>query len=218
MKWTVALLLFGVALAGCTAGDDDPNPPNADPNPSETFPAPATSSTPPSTGTNTPPSTSPSNSSSSSTGPGPARFGPHGQDDSATDPDFSGLMVGGRLSGSGSLVEVEASANNFGERAYRVPDGCRTPWTESMRGPTGAVQLRQPAATCAADSWRDLAAHDSLARTFEWNGTLWDASGAFVPAPAGTYTWSIAFDAYSGPGSPPPEHGTLTLEFEVTVG
>jgi hypothetical protein len=219
MKWAPAVLLLSLALAGCTAGDDDPAPPNADPYPSESYPALSSTSS-----TTTPPpnpsgsgSVTPSSSSAPPTAQG--RFGPHDGEDSATDADFPGLMLGGRLAGSGASVSVAASANNFGERGYRVPGGCRTPWAESMSGPSGAVALRQPAAACAAESWGDLAAHDSLSRTFEWNGTLWDAgSGTFAPAPPGTYAWRIVFDVYSGSGSPPPEHAALEMEFQVTVG
>ena len=218
MRWALALLACSAALAGCTAGED-PRPPNADPYPSESYPPLGSSSTPPSSETHT--ANPPTNTSSASSTPPPAgatRFGAHDQEDSASDPDFSGLMLGGRLAGSGSALRVEAAANNVGERAYRIPDGCRSPWSETMKGPSGAVQLRQPVATCAAESYKDFPAHDYLSRPFEWNGTLWDAaSGAYVPAPAGTYSGSIAFDVYSGSGSPPADHATLTLEFQVNV-
>lgn len=218
MRWALALLLCSAALAGCTAGDDNPNPPNADPYPSESYPPSSASTTPPSTETHTNPPPSNSTSSSGTTTASAGHLAAQNQEDSATDPDFSGLMLGGHLAGSGAAVHVDAAANNFGERTFRVPDGCRTPWTETLAGPSGAVQARQPSATCAAESWRDLPAHDSLARTFEWNGTLWDAgAGRYVPAPAGTYSWHISFDVYAGSGSPPPEHTTLTLEFQVTV-
>jgi hypothetical protein len=218
MKWALALLLLGAALAGCTAGDDDPNPPNADPYGGKSYPPVNTTSQAP-TNTATPPSV-PSNSSSSSTAaPAGGRFGAHDQEDSATDPGFSGLMLGGHLTGSGALVRVAATANNVGERGYRVPSGCGTPWSESMVGPAGSVTPRQPPAACPSPTYADLAAHDYLSRTFEWNGTLWDAaSGAYVPAPEGTYTWHVAFDAYSGSGDPPAEHASLVMDFQVTVG
>jgi hypothetical protein len=219
MKWALALLLVGVALAGCTAGDDDPAPPNADPNGTRSYPPPPNTSTPPSTDTHTNPPPSNMSSSSSATVAPSGRFGPHDEEDSASDASFSGLMVGGHLTGSGALVHVEAVANNVGERTYRVPDGCGTPWREAMAGPSGAaVAPRPPPAACPSPSYRDLAAHDYLSRTLEWNGTLWDAaSGTYVPAPAGTYAWSVTFDAYSGSGTPPPEHAALTLQFQVTV-
>lgn len=221
MKWALALLLLGAALAGCTAGDDNPNPPNADPYGGKSYPPVTTSSQAP-TNTATPPS-APGNSSSSSTAAAPAsggRFGPHDQEDSATDAVFPGLMLGGHLTGSGALVHVEATANNAGERAYRVPSGCGTPWGESMTGPAGsAVTPRRPPAACPSPTYADLAAHGYLSRSLEWNGTLWDAaSGAYVPASEGTYTWHVVFDAYSGSGDPPAEHAALAMEFQVTVG
>ena len=216
MKWALALLLLGAALAGCTAGDDDPNPPNADPNASESYPPVTTSSQAP-TGTVTPPVTN--SSSSSTTAAAGDRFGAHDQEDSATNPSFSGLMVGGHLTGSGAAVRVEATANNVGERTYRVPSGCGTPWRESMTGPAGAVSPHSPPAACPSPTYADLASHDYLSHTFEWNGTLWDAaSGTYAPAPEGTYTWHVVFDAYSGSGDPPPGHAALAMDFQVTVG
>ena len=88
-----------------------------------------------------------------------------------------------------------------------------------MAGPSGAVVLRQPSAPCSSTTYADLAGHDSLSKGLEWNGTVWDsATGSYVPAEDGTYQWHIAFDVYSGSGSPPTEHATLTLDFEVTLG
>jgi hypothetical protein len=216
MRWALALLLCSAALAGCTAGDDDPSPPNADPYGSKSYPPVTTTSQAP-TGTVTPPAT---NSSSSATAAPSGRFGPHDQEGSATDPDFSGLMVGGQLTGSGAAVRVEATANNVGERSYRVPSGCGTPWHESMTGPAGsAATPRPPPAACPSPTYADLAAHDYLSHTFEWNGTLWDAaSGTYVPAPEGTYSWHVVFDVYSGSGDPPTEHAALAMDFQVTVG
>jgi hypothetical protein len=219
MRWALGLLLCCATLAGCTAGDD-PRPPNADPFPGESHPPRPSTSTPPSTETHTnpPPSNATTSTQTSTAPPASSRFGPHDQEDGATDPRFSGLLLGGRLAGSGALVEVQATANNVGERSYRVPDGCRTPWAESMAGPSGAVQAREPLPECAGFTYREFPGHDFLSRTFEWNGTLWDSTaGAYVAAPSGTYTWRIVFDVYGGPGDPPQDHAALTLEFQVTV-
>lgn len=218
MRWAVAAVLLVSTLAGCTAGDDPNTPPNADPNRGESYPPLPGSSTPPPTAP-PPNATSSSSSSSSSAAPAP-RVSAQEQEDSDTDGDFPSLFVGGRLRGSGGEARVEATANNVGERAYRIPDGrCAQPWTESMQGPAGAVQLRKPAPACTGFGLRDLPGHEFVSTALTWNGTLWDAaSGAYVPAPAGTYTWTVAFDVYSGgSGAQYEDHATLTLDFQVTV-
>lgn len=212
-----ALTLLAVLVAGCSAGtSDDPSPPNADPNGSQSFP-PVTS-----TGTGTgPPSFSNSSSTSTTAAPPPSRFAVHDEEDSASHEDFPGLFASGRMQGSGPAVRVEATANNLGERAYRVPDGaCRQPWSEAMTGPDGApVQPRRPMPACASFGLKEFPAHDFLAKDLAWNGTLWDAaSGSFVPAPPGAYAWTVTFDVYSGgSGAQFDDHAALTLSFDVQV-
>lgn len=221
MRRVLALALVVLALSGCSAGTaDDPAPPNADPNGQQTLPP----AGPPSTSTG-PPTASGSNSttsagSDSATG-GPASFGQHDAEDSATDPDFPGLFVGGRLQGSGAQLRVEAAANNAGQRDYRVPDGdCKQPWSDVLRDADGdVVAHRQPLATCGAFGLEPFAAGEFLATALSWNGTLWDAtSGSFVAAPTGTYTWDVTFDAYSGgSGSSFDDHAAMTMSFTVDV-
>jgi hypothetical protein len=228
MRRVLALALVALALSGCSAGtSDDPAPPNADPNGQQTLPP----AGPASTGTG-PPTASGSNSTttavgtssvttSASSAAGPCSFGQHDAEDSATDPDFPGLFVGGRLQGSGAQLRVEAAANNAGQRDYRVPDGtCKQPWTEVLRDAGGdLVAHRQPVAACSAFGLEPFAAGDFLSTGLAWNGTLWDASrGSFVAAPAGTYTWEVTFDVYSGgSGSSFEDHAAMTMSFDVEV-
>ena len=219
MRTLVPLLLLAAALAGCTAGDD-PAPPNADPNaPHGTLPpTSAQNTTGPATGT---PTGSYSISNSSSGPGGPARFGPHSQEGSASDADFSGIAVNGRLSGSGARVALEASATKFSPAAYKVPDGqCAKPWTERMVGPGGMpVAHRQPAAGCTGFGLRAMAENEAIPLGLSWDGTVWDAAaGRYAPAPAGTYTWEATFHVYSGgSGSTYDDSANLTLAFQVTV-
>lgn len=220
MRRVLALALTALVLSGCsTATTDDPSPPNADPNGQQTLPP---LSSGPSTG---PPTASNSTSTqatsaSTSTAPRSASFGPHDAEDSATDPDFPSLLVGGRLQGSGPQVRIEATANNMGERDYKVKGGCEDPWSESLRRAGGsAVQHRQPVAACAGYTMVTFAAHEFLATALTWNGTLWDAASAsFVTAPAGTYVWTVTFDVYSGgSGTSFEEHAAMTMTFDVEV-
>lgn len=216
------LLLAALALAGCSAGSDDPDtPPNADPNGAPQSLPPVNQNTATISG-----SPSPSNSTTATTtaasatttyaAPQAKSFAAHDAEASASDPGFPGLFVGGRLQGSGPQVTVEATANNVGERDYRVPDGCRKPWGETMRGPDGqAVQHRQPSASCAASTLKDFPAHDFLSTGLSWNGQLWDTTkGAFVAAPAGAYTWVVTFEVHDATRA---DHTTLSLTFDVTV-
>ncbi|MHB1261663.1 MAG: hypothetical protein ACYC2H_08085 [Thermoplasmatota archaeon] len=217
MHRAFALTVFAVFVAGCsTATTDDPAPPNADPNGQDALP------TVSSKGTGTgPPTFSNSSSSSTTATPQPASFGPHDEEDSTSHQDFPGLFVNGRLQGSGPVVRIEATANNVGERAYRVPNGiCQQPWSESMTGPgSTSVQPRQPMVTCAAFGLKEFAAHEFLSKELAWNGTLWDsASGSYVTAPSGSYTWTVTFDVYSGgSGAEFDEHAALILQFDVQV-
>lgn len=222
MRWVLALLLAATALAGCTAGNgNNDTGPNADPLGQKSYPPLVNSSTPPPS-TATGPSVQPSNSTSSSsasgttTAAGSARFGPHDQEDSDSDADFPGLLLGGHLSGGGAQVEVQASANNVGERTYQVPSGCGDGWTETMTGSNGELAIRKPASACTSTTYHDLAAHDYLSKDFSWDGTVWDdSSQSFVPAAKGTYTWHVAFDVYSG--STHSDHTTLTMDFLVSI-
>lgn len=215
------LLLAALVLAGCSAGtSDDPNtPPNADPLGSHTLP-PVDQDTDTISG-----SPSPSNSSTTTTTAASgtptyqaaqAAFAPHDQEASDSDPGFPGLFLGGRLQGSGAQVTVEATANNVGERDYRVPDGCGKPWTETMRGPGGqAVQHRQPPASCAGSTLKAFPAHDFLSTALSWDGRVWDtATDGFVAAPAGAYTWEVAFEVHDATEDGPT---LLRLTFDVTV-
>lgn len=220
MRLLLPALLLASALAGCTAGDDPATPPSADPNaPHGTLPPTSSDNTTgPATGTPTG-SYSPSNSSSATGGPG--RFGSHAQEGSASDADFSGIAVNGKLAGSGPRVSIEASATKFSPAAYKVPDGqCAKPWTERMVGPGGApVAHRQPAAACAGFGLRAMAENEAIPLRLEWDGTVWDAAaGRHVPAPPGTYTWEATFHVYSGgSGASYDDSANLTLAFQVTV-
>jgi hypothetical protein len=220
------LLLAALALAGCSAGtSDDPNtPPNADPNgapqslpPVNQNTATVSGSPSPSNGTTATSTSTSATATTTATPAAPAKsFAAHDEEASASDPRFPGLFVGGRLQGSGAQVTVEATANNVGERDYRVPDGCKAPWAEAMRGPNGqAVAHRQPAGTCPGSTLKDFPAHEFLSKALSWDGRLWDAAaGAYVAAPSGTYTWEVTFEVHDGSGS---DQATLKLAFDVTV-
>lgn len=209
--------LVALALAGCTAGDDDPAPPNADPFPSQSFP-PASST---SASTGPPTNSSTTSTSSTATYSAPARFPPSSGEASGSDGDFPGLLVNGELHATDTKARIEATANNVGERNYRVADGsCATPWTESLTGPAGTpVPIRQPKPSCPTPTLKPFPAHDFISAGLDWNGTLWDAtSGTYQPAPTGTYTWSVTFEVYSGgSGASYDEHASILLEFEITV-
>ena len=228
MRRALALAVLALVLAGCTAGtSDDPTPPNADPNGQQTLPPAGPSSTttgPPTASNSTSPTASATSSmttTSAAPAPEPASFGRHDAEDSATDPDFPGLFVGGRLQGSGPQLTVEATANNMGERDYRIPDGtCRQAWSEILRDSDGdVVQHRKPLATCQAFGLKTFASSDFLSTALTWNGTVWDAaSGSFVTAPAGDYVWEVTFDVYSGgSGASYDDHAAMTMSFDVEV-
>jgi hypothetical protein len=216
------LLLAALALAGCAA--DDPNtPPNADPNgaPQSLPPvnqntasisgSPSASNSTSATGT-----TAPSTATATTTTAAATAFAAHDEEASANDPEFPGLLVNGRLQGSGAQLTVEATANNVGERDYRVPDGCRTPWAETLRGPSGQVlQHRQPAGACTGSTLKVFPAHDFLSTALSRDGRLWDAGkGAFVAAPSGTYSWVVTFEVHDSAGD---DDAMLSLAFDVTV-
>lgn len=222
------LLLAALALAGCSAGSDDPNtPPNADPHGGQTLPpvdqnTATISGSPSASSSNTTTTAAATSTTTPAAAPAAASFGPHDEEATANDPEFPGLLVNGRLQGSSTQVSVEVAANNVGERDYKVPDGqCKQPWTETMRGPGGAVvQHREPTPTCGAFGLKAFPSHDFLATALAWDGTLWDAAkGAYVPAPSGSYAWTVGFDAYSGGDSASQyaDHAALTLTFHVTV-
>ena len=215
-----ALACLAVALAGCAS--DDPRPPNADPagpTPDQPDPTP-TNTTGPNTGTGSF-SVSTTSSASGTTSPQPVpgvQLAGDDQEDVAQDGDFPGLMAAGRLEVSGGIAHLEGSANNFGERTYKVSSICVQPWSEAMQGPSGTAQHRQPVATCAAFGLREFPPGESLPFSATWNGTLWTEDG-YAPAPAGTYTWSATFHVYSGgEGASYDDDARLTLEFQVTVG
>ncbi|HUR25396.1 MAG TPA: lipoprotein [Candidatus Thermoplasmatota archaeon] len=225
MRRVLALALIALVLSGCsTATSDDPTPPNADPNGQQTLPpaGPGSASTAPPTATNS--SSGPASASASQTSAPnrrPPSFAAHDAEDSATDPDFPSLFVAGHLQGSGPQLRIESTANNMGERDYRVPDGaCQQAWSETLRGPDGKlVQQRKPLSTCAAFGLKPFPAHEFLSTALTWNGTLWDAaSSSFVTAPAGTYVWTVTFDVYSGgSGAQYDDHAAMALTFEVKV-
>jgi hypothetical protein len=210
-----AFALVALLVAGCAVGDDTTTPPNADPNgPVETVPpTPSSNTTGPPT---TAPTTSSSSSSSASPAPGVTLSGAH-QEDSGTHAQFPGLIVAGQLDVSGNVARLEANANNIGQRTYRVSNICVTPWGESMTGPSGDAQHREPKAVCTAFGLRDFPPGESLPFSSTWNGTLWTGSG-YGPAPDGTYTWTAKVTVYSGgSGSDFDNTATITLEFNVTA-
>lgn len=229
MRRVLALALLALVLSGCSAGtSDDPAPPNADPNGQPTLPpaGPSSSTTGPPTslGSNSTSASSSSGPTTTATPPppaGPASFGEHAGEDTASDADFPGLFVGGQLDGSGPQVRIEAAANNAGQRDYRVPDGnCKQPWSEVLRNEDGQVVAhRQPLSACTAFGLKPFPASEFLSTALTWNGTLWDGGkGAFVTAPAGSYTWEVTFDVYSGgSGASYDDHAALTLSFDVEV-
>lgn len=216
MRTLLAATLAALVLAGCTAGYG-PDGPHADPNGPKTYPPlPDSNSTGPPTGSDAPTTTG----SSTQTTTYATSFAEHSQDDSANDANFPGLGVNGHLSGSGSQVRVEVTANDFGERTYRIPDGkCAQPFTESMTGPDGSVvAFRQPPASCSGFALRDLQPGDFESKAFLWNGTLWDASAsAYVPAGVGTYTWSVTAHVYPSDATAPGDGTSLTMQFQVHI-
>lgn len=219
MRRALALPLLAVLAAASLAGcSDDPNtPPNADPQ-GGGHSLPPTSTNPTATGPPMGNETNTTTATATSTGPA-ASFGAHDQEDSTNHDDFPGLLVSGRLRGSGAQVTVEGTASNIGQRTYKVPDGqCMQPWTESMRGPGGQdVVHRQPMATCLAFGLREFPSNDFLATALAWNGTLWTGDG-FAVAPSGTYTWEVTFHVYwGGSGAEFEDHALMTLSFDVTV-
>lgn len=225
MRRALALTLIALVLSGCTAGtSDDPAPPNADPNGQQTLPpaGPSSSTTGPPTASN---STTSGGSATSTTAavpaPATAPFDEHDEEGTATDPDFPSLFVGGHLQGSGPRLRIEATANNMGERDYRIPDGaCRQPWTDVLRDADGdVVQHRKPLASCEAFGLKAFAAHDFVSTALTWDGTIWDASsGSFVTAPAGDYAWEVTFDVYSGgSGASYDDHAAMAMTFGVEV-
>jgi hypothetical protein len=225
LRTLAALVLAAAALAGCAASDDA-TPPNADPNgPAPTLPPASTSATTgPGTGTPTGSFSATSTTSSSATAstsaapaPGVTLAAAH-QEESATDAGFPGLMVAGQLDVSGNVAHLQATANNFGQRTYRVSSICAAPWSDGMGRGGSAVAHRQPMATCAAFGLRDFPPGESLSFAATWNGTVWTEGQGFGPAPAGTYTWTATFQVYSGgEGGSHEDQASLTLDFQVTV-
>ena len=223
MRTAVAALLLALvaaALAGCTSGSG--GPPGPDPNGSRSFPpTPDSNTTGPPTGPPTWTSNSTSASSSSPTATqAPTSFGPHDQEDTASDAAYPGLGFSGHLTGSGPSVHVEVAANDFGGRTYRVPDGaCAQPVVETMRGPSGqAVLPRQPPAPCHGFALRDFLPGDYVGKSFQWDGRLWNStSEGYEPAPVGTYTWQVTFDVYPANATGPSGGVALQLEFTVHV-
>jgi hypothetical protein len=211
MRTILAACLAALVLAGCTAGYG--NGPKADPNGSKTYPpTPDSNTTGPPTGSDVPTPTSSASSTYSTS------FAEHSQDDSASDANYPGLGVNGHLSGSGSLVHLEVTANDFGERTYRVPDGqCAQPFTEMMSAPDGSgVQVRAPVAGCTGFALRDFKPGDYESKGLDWNGTVWDAvQGRFVPATPGTYTWTLTAHLYPSDATSQSQSTDLTLEFQV---
>jgi len=207
-----APLLLALLLAGCTAGSD--NGPKSDPLGTKSYPPLPDSNT---TGPPTAPPNATASSSSSSTYT--TGLAPQDQEDTAADDAFPGLGVSGRVHVAGGQARLQATANDYGGRTYRIPDdGCGSSFTQAMTGPDGsAVAFRKPAASCTP-ALRDLQPGQYVSADFVWNGTLWDqASGTFVPAPVGTYTWSVTLSARQAGSTASDPATALTLQFQVHV-
>lgn len=150
--------------------------------------------------------------------PGPQQFPAHHETREAPASElFPGLSLRGTLQGSGEALQVTATARNDGPQTYQVETGCTTPWTELVyRGETD-LQHRRPVATCAAFALRPFEPGETVGFVANWTGILFDPeTETFHPAPAGSYTWSVRFLAYSGDAERASVR-RLDLDFDVTV-
>jgi len=105
------------------------------------------------------------------------------------DESASGLAAGGQVTFTFNATNVGAAA--------KVQDVCLTPWTYTLRDANGTErQMAEPKTHCMAIAYADFPAGASLQDTLAWNGTLWNADGAYAgAAPAGHYTLTASFTA-----------------------
>lgn len=137
--------------------------------------------------------------------------------DQATHVDFPGLIVAGRATEAGA-VHVAVEARNDGSHTYKVSSICVPPWSESMQGPDGPVQHREPTAVCLAFGLKEFRPGETLDYEANWNGTLWnDARSRYERAPAGTYTWSVHFQVYRGGNESHDFEDSATLQVDFPI-
>jgi hypothetical protein len=127
---------------------------------------------------------------------------------------YPGLRVTGSLDGAGHKLTVQASADNEGNRTYRVETGCTTPWSEDLRSDRETLLMREPTATCLAYALSDYAPGEEITREFVWDGKVWSNGNGYTDARPGDYVWSIRFVAYSPDGA---ALKRFDLDFPVTV-
>lgn len=150
--------------------------------------------------------------------PGP-RFPTHEETRRAEYENFPGVVVEGTLAGGGPEVFIDAEARNEGRITYKVSAICIPPWTEAMRGRLGTVYPHGQEVYCHAFGLRDFRPGESIAHHVAWNGTLWDLQKErYVPAGAGTYEWTLLFEAYGQcVGNDCEVHDWIKLHFTVRV-
>lgn len=134
---------------------------------------------------------SPSPSASSSTGDGSSFSG------------TPGLEVDVVHRADGRDHTLDAVARNTGAATLWylwVPQCGLNPWTETMEGPSGRVEPREPEAHCQPCGWDDLQPGESLTYSLAWDERLWDYDAqAMRDAPEGRYRWTLTFGASVDP-------------------
>ena len=134
-----------------------------------------------------------------SSGDGGAASPSHPGTATGSSPSLEGVVLEVVHTGSADQHRVEATVRNTGLQAFYylwVPQCALEPWSESMTGPDGPVQPREPEAHCLPCGWDALSPGESLTKSYEWDERLWDADDERMgDAPDGTYTWTVTFHA-----------------------
>ena len=146
-------------------------------------------------------------------------FPPHDESKSAEDRDFDNLIVSGTLSSGGDEVRLDAKAHNQGPHTFKVSSICSPSWFEDMSDRGGRVPHREGMAYCEAFGLRDFKPGERIPFAATWNGTLWDSKAArYESAPAGNYTWRVAFEVFKGgAGTEYESREQIRLAFDVTL-
>lgn len=141
---------------------------------------------------------------------------------SASSPDLDGVVLEVVRSESGDAHRLDATVRNTGLYAFYflwVPSCGLEPWTDSLAGPDGPVEPREPVGHCHPCGFDVLSPGESMSRSFEWDERLWDLDEERMRrAPDGRYAWTAAFyaepDAHDACGG----DRSVSARTEVEVG
>lgn len=136
-------------------------------------------------------------------------------------PGLPGVVLEVVRTDAGDVHRLDATVRNTGLQAFyflSVPQCDLHPWSDSLAGPDGPVQPREPEAHCLPCGWDALSPGESMSRSFEWDERTWDDSAQRMrDAPAGNYAWTVAFRAEPDEDDACGGDRSVSVEFQVHV-